>query len=403
MSNIQKLMHRQFPPSPGVFQAVSARSGPRLLPSTQKSVTNWVLGLIFRFCLALFIPFGLGCFIYTPLICTRALVLTDKEPTSLPTALVVLYGYALLFEVVFGIEQIRYRRNHVSQMRMDRFNKLVKSDTRTIFVHDVGPRTIPVCVSGKMNIDEVLELLSCRGLLPSIPVYSRSVYSAGKAAPLKGTENVAQLGLESLSSLFVRIHLLGGTNDDQCAVNPDGTLKKTQNIPFFHSPSSKIPLPSVSSPPSTSARQTRRKRTDRMAQIIAAEQADENGVVKHRRPGSSSLRVRKAKVVGADADPNINPAPDSDAEDEDYIASGSESDFSGSDTEMDEEVEIITNEELSASLPSKTHPSHSRHTKGKEPAINASTASSGKRKAVEIEDVEEQVDSGASSSSNLKV
>ncbi|KAJ7845133.1 hypothetical protein B0H14DRAFT_3455163 [Mycena olivaceomarginata] len=145
------------------------------------------------------------------------------------------------------------------------------------------------------------------------------------------TDTVASAGLGPLSHLYLRLRLPGGANPDD------------------DEPSS--------------SRSHRKRNTKRLDEFIQAEQLDEFGNPTPSRQSTKRKRARKPKKSA--------PVENSDPED---------SDFSGEDTSSNSDIEeVISNDELAASLPSKTISPRSHSRAGKPPKKK----SKGKGKAVE--------------------
>ncbi|KAJ7877433.1 hypothetical protein B0H14DRAFT_3783555 [Mycena olivaceomarginata] len=126
---------------------------------------------------------------------------------------------------------------------------------------------------------------------------------------------------------------------DQCALGTSGTLLDASDIPFYESESDEKALPAVSSE-LPQRRSTRKRKTDRMTQYLAAEKADDDGQ-------PPAPRVPRARATGATRTKFI-PESVSDEEDEDFddlpdLEEVSHSSDEGSDSESD--FDMVDNEE----------------------------------------------------------
>ena len=122
---------------------------------------------------------------------------------------------------------------------------------------------------------------------------------------------------------------------DQCALNPNGSLKDASEITWHHDPNDETPIASGSKPSGSSHtafaiyqflisctdRAQRSRNVDRMAEIINAEQDSDN----QDDPKPSRKRKRKPKQK----------ADESDKDDGDFAGSSSNSDSVSGDNDMD--------------------------------------------------------------------
>ncbi|KAJ6608864.1 hypothetical protein B0H10DRAFT_1955084 [Mycena sp. CBHHK59/15] len=151
---------------------------------------------------------------------------------------------------------------------------------------------------------------------------------------------------------------------DQCARNANGNLKDASEIEFYESESDAKPLPTKLT---KLHHGTRKRDTDKLAQSLAAEKANNDGNPFIEGPKRSRAKAPRIKAV---------PESVSDQEDNDFelpdLIDPSHSE--GSDDEMD-----IDNDEISSILPSKTVPTCSKSNKI-QTHTKVVTTSTGKRK-----------------------
>lgn len=125
-------------------------------------------------------------------------------------------------------------RTHVSRMSSDRYKRLIKENTFTMFVQGAGARTVPLCkffhvarstckanirydikvVNENTTTTEIMETLARRQLIPS--KYHEDYLLALCKSPryrIPGWETMSQLGIGSLSHLHLRVQLLGGSSE----------------------------------------------------------------------------------------------------------------------------------------------------------------------------------------------
>ncbi|KAJ7429252.1 hypothetical protein B0H11DRAFT_2266386 [Mycena galericulata] len=152
---------------------------------------------------------------------------------------------------------------------------------------------------------------------------------------------------------------------DQCALNADGSLRDASEIDFYESESDTKTLPASSA---ELRRGTWKRDTDRLAESLAAQKADDDGnpfvEVPKRRARASTARVKAV------------PESVSDQEDDDYDLPDlvDASDSEDSDGEME-----IDNDEIASFLLSKTVPGRSKSANSK-PQTRGKTTSAAKRK-----------------------
>ncbi|SJL18443.1 uncharacterized protein ARMOST_22032 [Armillaria ostoyae] len=251
----------------------------------------------------------------------------------------------------------RFRRNHISHMRLDRFCRLLHEETTTIFVVGASESTVPMLVSDATRVLDIVEFLRHRKYIPSMSgLVTFSLYLPGRHLPLSGSDTMQDLGVTSLTHFHLRFRVHGGASaDDQCALNADGTLKDASEITFYLDADSVTPLvPGPSDAPAAEALHRcgqHHKKTAKLSASLIAEQQDEDGnPVLPSVPRKRRLRKAKGKAK-ARADGVI----DIDEDDDDYEDTDAELDDGETDT-SDEDDSAIPNKELASMLPSKTIP-----------------------------------------------
>ncbi|KAJ7844559.1 hypothetical protein B0H13DRAFT_1908819 [Mycena leptocephala] len=126
---------------------------------------------------------------------------------------------------------------------------------------------------------------------------------------------------------------------NQCALDANGALLDASDIQFYQSESDEKALPVVSSEP-PQRRSTRKRKTDRLTESLAAEKVDDDGQpLAPRVPRARATVTTRIKLL---------PESVSDEEDEDFddlpdLEEVSHSSDEGSDSESD--VEMVDNEE----------------------------------------------------------
>ncbi|KAJ6486536.1 hypothetical protein C8R47DRAFT_1196660 [Mycena vitilis] len=261
----------------------------------------------------------------------------------------------------------RYRRDHVSHMRLDRLRrvwrpKLVpgskpkrKSPPKSfpIFIV-VDGGTVALAVTPTTTVQDIRDAV-CERRSPSHG--EGPIYLMGMWRPLFASETMASLGICGLHHFLIPPRLRGGApgsmsvREDgavvnehgwvQGALNPDGTRKAAEDIDFGPDPGTPASQPSDTRRPQRDEK-TRSRMQDALA--IEAEPSDDDGRPKKRRARPKGRKSVKGKER----------ASLSDAEDPIYLRTASE-------TESDSDPEAaITHEELAAGLPTKTVPEGSR-------------------------------------------
>ncbi|KAJ6508410.1 hypothetical protein C8R45DRAFT_922158 [Mycena sanguinolenta] len=269
----------------------------------------------------------------------------------------------------------RFRRDHVSHMRLDRLRRVCQTTpsgrssikkgelivsarcTRiqecrvpeklfTIFVDIQTAGTISLTVTSVTTVSDIRHGICHLG--HSRCYTQEPIYLLGRWRSLSAHETMSDLGVQGLRHFIMPLRVLGGAPEqftarddrvvvnsrgwEQCATNPDGTLKDAGDINFGEDPGTPPPAPEGSG----SRRRPARGKNPHFADIIAAEG--------ERIPGEKSNSKRKRGPTKGKAK-----ASESGAEESEF-SGGSESD---SDSDAGAE---ITHEELAESLPSKTVP-----------------------------------------------
>ncbi|KAJ7061064.1 hypothetical protein C8F01DRAFT_158039 [Mycena amicta] len=151
----------------------------------------------------------------------------------------------------------RFRRDHISHMRLDRLYRLTDKpcpwskapakrdpDKMTVFVEtDQGPRQT-LHITRETTIEEIRHLLADRGRRSSGPIYLM-----GMRRRLRSWESMSQLGVLSLRHFVMPQRVRGGAVPstvnaqgwDQCAVDANGNLKDAKDIDFGPDPGDEDP------------------------------------------------------------------------------------------------------------------------------------------------------------------
>ncbi|KAJ7088224.1 hypothetical protein C8R43DRAFT_298081 [Mycena crocata] len=201
----------------------------------------------------------------------------------------------------------RRHRSHFSFMSQRRINALCGTGGFTVFIIGLASCSLPLFVTDDTTVGEIYEHLVWLGLVPKRSC--QQLYFALRGRRVDWSDTMQCLGLGTLSHLELRITIPGGASNAG---------------------------PSQAS----SSRPQRNKDTSLMTELLAEEHLDEFGKPRKNRPADGSRirkRKRKQKTV-------VN----TDSEDGDFTGSDSGSD---SDSEIEE---VISNEEVADSLPSKT-------------------------------------------------
>ena len=151
-------------------------------------------------------------------------------------------------------------------------------------------------------------------------------------------------------------------SSDQCAQNPDGSLKDPKDIQWFNDVEDAQPLPSHTAPAQPLGRGLRNKTTKRFSDAVAREQldSDEDGLNTFAEPPKRKRVVRASNVSGDAAPQTLSssnsfdtlPVEESSDDDEDgsfKSDSGSESDDDSGD-QSTPDLELISNDEVGIRL-----------------------------------------------------
>jgi hypothetical protein len=151
-------------------------------------------------------------------------------------------------------------------------------------------------------------------------------------------------------------NLLTIMSSDQCAQNPDGSLKDPKDIQWFDDAEDAQPLPSLAAPTHSLGRGLRNKTTNRFSDAIAREKldSDEEDLNVFTEPPKRKRTARASNVSGSAALPTLSssnsfetlPVEESSDDDEDgsfKLDSGSES---GEDSSEESDLELIANDEV---------------------------------------------------------
>ncbi|KAJ7081954.1 hypothetical protein C8R44DRAFT_992262 [Mycena epipterygia] len=152
----------------------------------------------------------------------------------------------------------------------------------------------------------------------------------------------------------------------QCAHDDDGHLKDASEIEFYNSESDEKALPAVSNE-GPIRRSTRKRQTDKLTAILAAEHADEDG----------NPQTKHVPRVGAPRAPRVKTVPETPSEEDDDFEMPDLRAASDSE-DSDSEDEDVDNDEIADLLSSKTVPAHGGATSLKPQTRQKSSA--GKRK-----------------------
>ncbi|KAJ7502110.1 hypothetical protein B0H11DRAFT_1907603 [Mycena galericulata] len=239
----------------------------------------------------------------------------------------------------------RYRRDHVSHMRLDRLRRACRS----------GPS------SNRSSQKNIREALCHRGY--AMCSSQGPMYLFGLWRPLRSSETMSELGVRGPRHFVMPARLLGGAKGsqpmlnergwEQGALNPDGSHKDASEIDFTE-PGVETELvdPGPSRP--------KRDKNQRMqaAAIIADQQDSDEG-----EPARGKKRKVKRRTTGSKDKGKQTSEALTDPEDETYSGdSGSGSDESDTDPEV-----VVTYEEIAESLPTKTVPEGSSRRKTDQP------------------------------------
>ncbi|KAJ7467613.1 hypothetical protein FB451DRAFT_395024 [Mycena latifolia] len=164
----------------------------------------------------------------------------------------------------------RFRRDHVSHMRLDRLRRTYKDTSSsggapekastpelvTVFVDIAAAGTVALTVTPMTTVLDIRHAICRRG---HAPCTRGPIYLMGLRRPLRTFETMADLGVGALNHFFMPPRLLGGARGDlfvngdtvvnenvwdQGAVNPDGTHKEAADMDFGEDPGTPPPTAS---------------------------------------------------------------------------------------------------------------------------------------------------------------
>ncbi|KAJ7107353.1 hypothetical protein C8R44DRAFT_941074 [Mycena epipterygia] len=141
-------------------------------------------------------------------------------------------------------------------------------------------------------------------------------------------------------------------SSEQCAVGSDGNLLPATEIQWFNDPDDKTPIAAPSKDQPQLEGRGHRKKSKKFAQMLLAEQHDENGKFITIKPRRSRTAAAPKKSVLSKNSFEVLDVEDSG--DESFEASAS-----GSSTESESDSNNVSMKEISTMLPSKTVPEHS--------------------------------------------
>ncbi|KAJ7897867.1 hypothetical protein B0H14DRAFT_3424731 [Mycena olivaceomarginata] len=200
-------------------------------------------------------------------------------------------------------------------MSQRRMNTVCGKSRFTIFVTGFRSRSLPVLVTDHTTVADIYRYLMSIGIVPS---GLQQLYFTHLGRRVAWADKMGSLGLGALSHLHLRVRVLGGANEDGPEPGPSRPVR-TRNS----------------------------EREQLMKDVYNEEKLDEFGNVK--KPTRTTVkRKRKEKPVNTDS------------EDNDFRGN---SDSSTDDSEIED---VIANDEVAASLPTRTLPKNASR-KGKAP------------------------------------
>ncbi|KAJ7280120.1 hypothetical protein C8J57DRAFT_1567271 [Mycena rebaudengoi] len=274
----------------------------------------------------------------------------------------------------------KYRRDHVSHMRLDRFRRACQTnptpggspktetppDPFTVFINTAKTGTIAITVTPITTVWDLREAICHRGYTACRD--QGPIYLLGLWRPLRIWETMAELGVDRTRHFILPPRLRGGADAD---VN-DEDIDLEPNLGVDSEPE-----------PSTSTKgRPKRNKDQRMKEAMVAD--NETTSDEDKRPKKRKVKPRGQKTNGKGKQRETA----SDVEDLDY--SGDDFDENESDSDAGAK---ISHEEVADSLPTKTVPEGAaRRPKAKAPPR--------KRKKTNPSSVPEQPAPNAESSSN---
>jgi len=157
-------------------------------------------------------------------------------------------------------------------------------------------------------------------------------------------------------------HFLTIMSSDQCALNPDGSLKDPKDIQWFNDAEDAQPLPSPAAPAQHLGRGLRNKTTSRFSDAVARERlgSDEEDLDGFTEPPKRKRTLRALNISDGAAPPSLSlsnsfetllveESSDDDQDGSFRSDSGSESDNDSSDKSTPD-LELISNDEVRVQL-----------------------------------------------------
>ncbi|KAJ7762079.1 hypothetical protein B0H14DRAFT_2633974 [Mycena olivaceomarginata] len=356
-------------------RGVLAETMPTAVGSSTRSIVSLFLNcalLFFTPLMSCLLAFALLSY-YSSLPWQHIVVLTRHTFYDYPSLVASIYFYWSIFCVYFvhltrphALNVVkhqtfkipwRFRRDHVSHMRLDRLRRVSRAMLRqpTPRLHSLN--TSIQAVDPTTTVMDIREAV-CHHSYNQCHTQG-PIYLMGRWRPLRAHENMSDLGVFGLRHFIMPPRLLGGApgnlsvrkdgivvNDhgwEQCGTNPDGTLKAAEDIDFGSDPGT---------PPAEASASGSRPRREQSARFKAAVAADGEELEDDKPKGRKRGR-RKPAGNGKQKETLSDP--------EDFMYLGEAEGDEESDSDASAE---ITNEELAESLPTKTVPAGtSRHTK----------------------------------------
>ncbi|KAF9038806.1 hypothetical protein BDZ89DRAFT_1110304 [Hymenopellis radicata] len=282
------------------------------------------------------------------------------------------------FPTFFRLSQLvpkapfRWHRSHVSHLRLDRFRRLVKDEAATVFIMGISASSVPLLVTPQTTGWDIMNYLQIREFLPSVlSATVWRIYVPGQQLPV----SLAEMGVGPLSHLHLRFTLRGDFTDDQCALNPDGSLKEASEIEFVYDPDE--PQAQAGSSKTGGTVGTRlegcshipRGKNKRFVEALEQEHRNEDGQplpAPNKRPKRSIATTRKGKER---SQPGENNDDEDDEDDEDFVeVLEDEDEFNGArkfSAREDRSLNIKTDETSNSEAYRRPHQCHHHYPKKK--------------------------------------
>jgi hypothetical protein len=145
-------------------------------------------------------------------------------------------------------------------------------------------------------------------------------------------------------------------SSDQCAQNPDGSLKDPKDIQWFNDAEDAQPLPFPAAPTHSLGRGLRNKTTNRFSDAVAREKldSDEEDLDAFAEPPKRKRAARASNISGSAALPTLSssnsfetlPVEESSDDDEDGSFKSDSGSESGEDSSEESDLELIANDEV---------------------------------------------------------